>query len=86
MIPVPENALVVAPVTKPVPVTVMFWLLAPWPRALGLVEVTVGRVLTVNTPVPVAVLLSGLVTVTLPGPVLALAVIVMLAFTWVELT
>ena len=46
--PVPLNA-TVAPFTKPVPVIVMFWLVAPCPLELGDVEVTVGPALTVNT-------------------------------------
>ena len=64
----------------------MFWLLAPCPRELGLVEVTVGPALTVNTPVPVAAVSSGLVTVTLRTPVVAPAAIVMFAVSWVALT
>ena len=72
--------------TKPVPVMVTFWLVAPWPRDAGLVEVTVGAALTVKTSVPVAVLPSPLVTVTLRSPVVAVAGIVMLAVSGVELT
>ncbi len=48
VMPVPENA-AVAPVTKPVPVIVMSWLRAPWPRELGVVDVTVGCEMTVTT-------------------------------------
>ena len=61
-------------------------LLAPWPRELGLAEVTVGAVVTLNAPVDVALVVSGLVTVTLREPVDALEVIVTLAVTDVELT
>ena len=52
----------------------------------GLVEVTVGAALTVKTSVPVAVLPSPLVTVTLRRPVLAWPAIVMLAVSVVALT
>jgi hypothetical protein len=83
--PVPENA-TVAPETKLVPVIVMFWLVAPWARELGLVEETVGPAFTVNTPVPVPAPASGLVTVTLPAPVLAPAATVMFAVSEVPLT
>ncbi len=85
VIPVPENA-AVAPETKPVPVIVMFWLAAPWPRELGLVEETVGAALTVNTLVPVAALPSPLVTVTLRAPVVAFDAIVIFALSEVALT
>ena len=86
VIPVPEKLAVShAPLTKPVPVIVMFWLVAPWPRLLGLVEVTVGAALTVKTLVPVAVLPSRLVTVTLRAPVVALPAIVMFAVSGVAL-
>jgi hypothetical protein len=78
VIPVAEND-TLAPFTNPVPVIVMFWLLAPCPRELGLVDVTVGAALTVNAPVPVALLLSGLLIVTFRTPVAALPLIEMLA-------
>ena len=70
---------------KPVPVIVTFWLVAPWSQRRGLVEVTVGAALTVKTSVPVPVPASGLVTVTLRAPVVALPAIVMLAVSEVEL-
>jgi len=63
--------LAVAPLTKPVPVIVMFSFVAPWPLLFGLVEVTAGAALTVNTPVPVPVPPSVFVTVTLRAPVAA---------------
>jgi hypothetical protein len=85
VMPVPENV-AAAPETNPVPVIVMFWLAAPWPRELGLVEETVGAALTVNTLVPVAALPSPLVTVTLRAPVVAFDAIVMLALSEVALT
>jgi hypothetical protein len=44
-IPVPEND-TVAPLTKPVPITLTFWLAAPCPRELGLVDVTDGPATT----------------------------------------
>src|SRR5207253_624933 len=75
-----------APDTKPLPVMVMFWLVAPWPRELGLVDSTVGAALTVNTPVPVLTPASPLVTVTFRRPVVALAPMVILAGRWVEST
>ena len=85
VMPVPENA-ALAPLTKPVPVIVMFWLLAPCPRELGLVELTVGPALTVKTLVPVPAPASGLVTVTSRAPVLAFEAIVMFAVRWLEST
>jgi hypothetical protein len=85
VIPAPENA-TVAPDTNPVPVIVMFWLVAPWARELGLVEDTLGPVFTVNTPVPVPAPASGFVTVRSPAPVLAPAATVMLAVSDVPLT
>jgi hypothetical protein len=63
--------LAVAPLTKPVPVIVMFSFVAPCPLLFGLVEVTAGAALTVNTPVPVPVPPSVFVTVTLRAPVAA---------------
>ena len=84
VIPIPENT-VLAPLSKPVPVIVMVWPLAPCPRELGLVEVTEGAALTAKTPVPVAVVRSGLVTVTFRAPVVAAPEIVMLTVSWVEL-
>src|SRR5919204_229136 len=78
VMPVPEND-TVAPDTMLVPVTVMFWLVAPWPRELGLAAVTVGAPFTVNTPVPAPMPVSGFVTVTSRAPVVALVAMVMLA-------
>src|ERR1019366_8111927 len=72
--------------TKFVPVTVMFWLVAPSSREDGVVEVTVGAALTVKIPVPVPTPASGLVTVTFPAPVVAPEEIVMLAVSVVALT
>ena len=87
VIPVPENEVARdAPVTNPVPVIVMFWLVAPWPRDAGLVEVTVGAALTVKTLVPVPTPASPLVTVTLEAPVVAEPEIVMLAVSVVAFT
>jgi hypothetical protein len=87
VIPVPENETASPePLSKLVPVIVMFWLVAPCPRELGLVDVTVGPALTVNAPVAVATSPSGLVTETLRDPVPALPAIVMLAVSEVELT
>src|SRR6266540_6131330 len=63
----------------------MFWLVAPWPRELGLVEVTVGAVTTVKQPAQVPVPVSGLVAVALRAPVVAVGLIVTLAVSWVEL-
>ena len=74
-----------APFTNPVPVIVTF-LVVPRAQALGVAEVTVGPVLTVNTPAPVAVPASGLTTVTLRAPVAAAPVIVMFAVSDVPLT
>jgi hypothetical protein len=52
VIPLPEND-TVAPETNPVPVTVIVWLAAPWPREDGFVETTVGAVSVVGeTDVP----------------------------------
>jgi hypothetical protein len=85
VIPVPEND-ADAPVTKFVPVIVTLKLVAPWSPELGLVEVTVGAALTVNTPVPVPTPPSGLVTVTLRAPVVAPAAIAMFAVSCVALT
>src|SRR5919198_295204 len=85
VIPVPEK-LTAAPLTKPVPLTVMLWLAAPWPRELGLVDVTVGAALTVKQPLHDPVPASGFVTVTSRAPVAAPAVIVMFAVSCVELT
>jgi hypothetical protein len=85
VIPVPENA-TDAPLTKFVPVIVTLKAVAPLSPALGLVEVTLGPALTVNTPVPVATEWSALVTVTLLAPVVAPAAIVMFAVNDVALT
>ena len=87
VMPVPENATASdPPLSKFAPVIVIVWLLAPCPRELGLVDVTVGAGLTVNAAVAVATSPSGLVTETLRDPVAALPEIVMLAVTEVELT
>jgi hypothetical protein len=54
VIPVPEK-LTFVPLANPVPVTVMFWLVAPCPLEPGLAEVTVGPPFTVKQPVQVPV-------------------------------
>jgi hypothetical protein len=84
VMPVPENE-AVAPLTKPVPLIVMLWLLAPCPSELGLVEETVGAGLTVKPPLLVAVLPSPLVIDTSRGPVAADADTVTFALSWVAL-
>ena len=84
VIPVPEKV-AAAPVTNPVPVIVMFWLVAPSSREDGVVEATVGAALIVKTPVPVPTPASGLVTVMLPVPVGAPCETVMLAVSEVAL-
>jgi hypothetical protein len=86
VIPDPNDAASVGPLMKPVPVIVMFWLVAPCPRELGLSEEIVGAALTLKTPLPVPTPASGLVTVTLPAPVLAVEEMLMFAVSWVELT
>ena len=65
-----EEIVTVTPSTKPVPVMVQL-AVRLWPSWHGLAavgELTVGPVSTVNTPVPVPVPPSGLVTVTLRVP------------------
>ena len=47
VIPVAEND-AISPLSKLVPVIVMFWFVAPWPRELGFVEVTAGATLTIK--------------------------------------
>jgi hypothetical protein len=71
VIPFPNEEASEAPLTKPLPPIVMLWLVAPWPRLLGLVELTVGAALTVKMPVAVPAPLSGFVTVTFRAPVVA---------------
>src|SRR5689334_14932397 len=83
VMPAPEHV-AAAPDTMLLPVIVMFWLVAPWPRELGDVDATDGAALTVNTPVPVPTPASGFVTVTLPAPVVALEATVMFATSVVE--
>jgi hypothetical protein len=82
VIPAPEKD-TTAPLVYPVPVTVMFWFVAPCPRELGLVEVTVGAAFTVKHPLQVATPASPFVMVTSLVAAVALLVIVMLAFTCV---
>ncbi len=84
VIPVPEKV-AAAPETNPVPVIVMVWLVAPWPREDGLVEVTVGAALTVKIPTPIPVPESGLVTVTLLARVVSEPETVMFAVSDVAL-
>jgi hypothetical protein len=84
VMPAPNDA--PAPPVKPVPLIAIVCLLAPWLRELGLVDATVGGASTVKTPVPVALVVSGFVTVTLRTPVLAFDAIVTFALTSVELT
>ncbi len=74
-----------APLTKFVPETVMEVVLLCLTDD-GLDEVTVGAALTVKTFVPVTVVPSPLVTVTLPAPVEADPEMVMVAVIEVELT
>jgi hypothetical protein len=69
-------AMAVAPLSKPVPVSVTVWLLEPWPRDDGLADVTVGAALTVKIE-PLAVVPSPLVTVTVRAPGVALPATVM---------
>jgi hypothetical protein len=83
--PAPNEEASEAPLTKPLPLIVTVWFEAPWPRELGLVEVTVGAALTVKIAVPVAELLSGLVTVTSRVPVVALELMLMFAVSELEL-
>ena len=85
VIKVPEKV-VTAPAANPVPVIVTFSLVVPRSLAFGVAEVTLGAALTVNTPTPVAVPVSGLVTTMFWGPVVAAPVIVMLAVRDVALT
>jgi hypothetical protein len=82
VIPDPEK-LAEAPLTNPVPVTVTAWFVAPSPLDDGLVDVTVGVTLTVKHPVHVPTPASGLVTRTLPAPVVAVGETLMLAVSWV---
>jgi hypothetical protein len=86
VMPVPENE-AVAPFRKLVPLTATFWLVAPWPRELGLAEVAVGPLFTVKQPEQVAGAEPSLfVTLTLRAPVVAPELIVTFAVSWVELT
>jgi hypothetical protein len=85
VIPVPEKD-TLAPLAKPVPVIVTFWLVAPCASAFGLAEPTVGAASTVKIPWPVPAPASGLVTVTFRLPVAAVAAMVTLAVSCVELT
>ena len=73
-----------APLAKPVPVIVTFWLVAPRPRELGLVDVTVGGALTVKHPVQEPLSRSVFVTVMFRVPVVAFAASVMFAVSWVD--
>jgi hypothetical protein len=75
-----------APLAKPVPEIVTFWLVAPRPLELGLVEVTVGGAFTVKHPVHDPVSRSGFVTVMFREPVVAFPATVMLAVSWVAET
>jgi hypothetical protein len=88
VMPVPENATDVVgqvPLAKFVPVMTMLWLVAPWPRELGLSEVMVGAALTVNPLARVARPPSMLTTVTVLAPTVAVAEIVTLAVSCVVL-
>ena len=49
VIPVPEND-TLAPLAKPVPLIVTFWLGAPCASVAGVSELTVGAALTVKMP------------------------------------
>lgn len=62
----------VAPLSNPVPLTVRFCDVAPWPRDVGLTAVTVGAALTVKIEPLVAILPSPFATVKVRGPVAAL--------------
>lgn len=81
--PVPENV-TVAPLENPVPAIKMFVVVLLFGSEFGVIEVTVGPVLTVKTPVPVAVPPSPFVTVTLRAPVVAPLVIEMFTLRCVE--
>jgi hypothetical protein len=78
VMPAPENV-AVAPLTKPVPVIVMFWFVAPWPREAGFVDVTLGFALIVKPTE--AEPPSGFVTVIVLAPVVAFPAIVTFAVT-----
>jgi hypothetical protein len=85
VIPVPEKD-AAAPLTNPVPVIVIDWLDAPWPRELGLVDETVGAALTVKQLEHEPVWVSGFVIVTLLVPVVAFEATVTFAVMEVEET
>src|SRR2546421_454616 len=69
-----------APLTKFVPVMVRFWLEAPWPRLVGLIELKVGPRLTVKPLVRDPDLPSDArVSVIVRAPVVALLATVILA-------
>jgi hypothetical protein len=74
------------PPTNPEPLTVMLWPVDPWPRLEGLMDEIVGAAFTVkqleHDPSPA----SGSVTVTLLVPVVALAVIEIIAVSDVDET
>ncbi len=82
---VPNDAASEAPLMNPVPVSVMFWFVAPRPREDGAAEVSVGAGLTLKTPVPVTEAPPGFVSVTSRAPVVALPEIVMFTVTCVLL-
>jgi hypothetical protein len=86
-IPEPEKEIASdTPLTKPLPLMVMFWFDAPWPRELGLVEVTLGAGLTVKMPLALPTPASPLVTVMFRPLVFALELIEMLTVSCVGLT
>ena len=64
--PRPENV-AAAPVRNPVPLTVMSWPVAPWPRLDGVALVAVGFAFTVKHAVHDPTPASPFVTVTLRG-------------------
>jgi len=71
VIPDPKLDASGVPLMKSVPMIATLWLVAPWPRDEGFVEVTVGAASTVNALLPVALLPSPLVTVTVREPSVA---------------
>ena len=85
VIRLPNDAASEAPLMNPVPVSVMFWFVAPRPRDDGDADVSVGAGSTLKTPVPVTEAPPGLVRVTSRDPVVALPAIEMFTVTCVLL-
>jgi hypothetical protein len=84
VMPVPLNV-TAAPLTKPVPTIVRFWLVAPWPRLVGDTDVNVGAVFTVNALLPVMFPWSGFVMIRLRAEAVAEPLMVTFAVRDVEL-